>query len=73
MCEAIYDISKDEYFEGKVFYIWTTRCIFRSTKGILNFGSTGLSIMEEMSHRGADNEAVHNEALQLVRNLLYGF
>jgi len=36
---------------------------------VLNFGNTGLSIME-MSHRGGDYEAVHNEALQLVRDLL---
>ncbi|HMJ15558.1 MAG TPA: 3-phosphoserine/phosphohydroxythreonine transaminase [Polyangiaceae bacterium] len=41
----------------------------RAQKELLDFGGTGMSVMEH-SHRGKAYEAVHNEALQLVRDLL---
>lgn len=41
----------------------------RAQEELLEFGSTGMSIMEH-SHRGKAYEAVHQEALQLVRELL---
>lgn len=36
---------------------------------LLNYGNTGLSVME-ISHRSSDYAAIHNEALQLIRDTL---
>lgn len=36
---------------------------------LLDYGNTGLSVME-MSHRSNDYITMHNEALQLVRDIL---
>lgn len=36
---------------------------------LLNYGNTGLSVME-ISHRSTDYFAIHNEALQLIRDTL---
>jgi phosphoserine aminotransferase len=41
----------------------------RAQKELLDFEGTGMSIMEH-SHRGKAYEAVHNEAIQLIRELL---
>jgi phosphoserine aminotransferase len=41
----------------------------RAQKEFLDFEGTGMSIMEQ-SHRGADYERVHNEAISLLRELL---
>jgi phosphoserine aminotransferase len=41
----------------------------RAQKEFLDFQGTGMSIMEH-SHRGKDYEAVHNEAIALLRELL---
>jgi phosphoserine aminotransferase len=41
----------------------------RAQKELLDFNGTGMSVMEH-SHRGKAYEAVHNEALSLVRELL---
>ncbi len=41
----------------------------RAQKELLEFGDTGMSIMEH-SHRGKAYDAVHNEAISLVRELL---
>ena len=41
----------------------------RAQAELLNFGGTGMSIIE-MSHRGKEYDAVHNEALSLLRELL---
>ena len=35
-------------------------------KELLNFRNTGMSVME-LSHRSKDYEAVHNEAISLLR------
>ncbi|MDR0965097.1 MAG: 3-phosphoserine/phosphohydroxythreonine transaminase [Myxococcales bacterium] len=41
----------------------------RAQKEFLEFGKSGMSIMEH-SHRGKDYDAVHNEAISLLRELL---
>jgi len=41
----------------------------RARDEFIEFGSTGMSIMEH-SHRGKDYEAVHNEAIALLKDLL---
>lgn len=41
----------------------------RAQRELLDFQGTGMSIMEH-SHRGADYEAVHNEAISLLRELI---
>lgn len=41
----------------------------RAQAEFIDFGSTGMSVMEH-SHRGKGYEAVHNEAISLVRELL---
>ena len=41
----------------------------RARDELLDFGGSGMSIMEH-SHRGPQYEAVHNEALELMRSLL---
>lgn len=41
----------------------------RARNELLEFGSSGMSIMEH-SHRGKEYEAVHNEAISLLRELL---
>ncbi len=41
----------------------------RAKEELLDFGGTGMSIMEH-SHRGKDYEAVHNEAIALLTELL---
>jgi phosphoserine aminotransferase len=41
----------------------------RAERELVDFGGTGMSIMEH-SHRGKAYEAVHNEAISLVRELL---
>jgi len=41
----------------------------RARDEFVEFGSTGMSIMEH-SHRGKDYEAVHNEAIALLKELL---
>ncbi len=41
----------------------------RARDEFIEFGKTGMSIMEH-SHRGKDYEAVHNEAISLMRELL---
>src|SRR6187397_2949785 len=41
----------------------------RAQKELLDIGGTGMSVMEH-SHRGKAYEAVHNEAIGLVRELL---
>jgi phosphoserine aminotransferase len=41
----------------------------RAERELVDFGGTGMSIMEH-SHRGKAYEAVHNEAIALVRELL---
>mgnify|MGYP000863661705 CR=1 FL=1 len=41
----------------------------RARDEFIEFGSTGMSIMEH-SHRGKDYDAVHNEAISLLRELL---
>jgi phosphoserine aminotransferase len=41
----------------------------RAQSELLDFGGTGMSIMEQ-SHRGKEYDAVHEEALSLVRELL---
>jgi phosphoserine aminotransferase len=41
----------------------------RAQRELLDFEGTGMSIMEH-SHRGKSYEGVHNEAIQLVRDLL---
>ncbi|SDI74897.1 3-phosphoserine/phosphohydroxythreonine transaminase [Alteribacillus bidgolensis] len=38
-------------------------------KELVNFNNTGMSVME-LSHRSKDYEAVHNEAISLVKDLL---
>ena len=38
-------------------------------KELLNFRNTGMSVME-LSHRSKEYEAVHNEAISLLRSLL---
>ena len=41
----------------------------RAQRELLDFAGTGMSVMEH-SHRGKDYEAVHNEAIALLRELL---
>src|SRR5580698_8570303 len=41
----------------------------RAQSELLDFASSGMSVMEH-SHRGKEYEAVHNEALSLIRELL---
>src|SRR5512145_2465526 len=41
----------------------------RARDELLDFAGTGMSVMEQ-SHRGADYEAVHDEAIALTRELL---
>ncbi|HET9959828.1 MAG TPA: aminotransferase class V-fold PLP-dependent enzyme, partial [Polyangiaceae bacterium] len=41
----------------------------RAQKELLDLGGTGMSVMEH-SHRGKAYEAVHNEAIGLVRELM---
>src|ERR1700722_17517871 len=41
----------------------------RAQRELLDFDGTGMSVMEQ-SHRGKEYEAVHNEALALLRELL---
>ena len=41
----------------------------RAKSELLDFASSGMSVMEH-SHRGAEYEAVHNEAIALLRELL---
>lgn len=43
--------------------------LLEAQKELLNFRHTGMSIME-LSHRSKDYEAVHNEAISLLRSLL---
>lgn len=43
--------------------------LLRAQEEMLDFAGTGMSIMEH-SHRGKEYEAVHNEALSLLRELL---
>lgn len=43
--------------------------LVEAQKELLNFRNTGMSIME-LSHRSKDYEAVHNEAISLLRSLL---
>src|SRR3954463_7419261 len=42
----------------------------RARDELIDFASSGMSVMEH-SHRGKEYEAVHNEALSLIRDL-YG-
>jgi phosphoserine aminotransferase len=41
----------------------------KAKEELLDFGGTGMSIMEQ-SHRGKEYEAVHNEAVALIKELL---
>src|SRR3954468_21988252 len=41
----------------------------RAQAELLDFAGTGMSVMEH-SHRGKEYEAVHNEAIALIRELL---
>src|SRR5690606_36867411 len=41
----------------------------RAQRELLDFNGTGMSVIEH-SHRGKDYEAVHNEAISLLRELL---
>ena len=42
----------------------------RAQKEMLNFENTGMSVME-ISHRSKEYNAVHNEAISLVKELLH--
>lgn len=41
----------------------------RAREELLDFGGTGMSVME-ISHRAKEYEAIHNEAIDLIRDLL---
>lgn len=45
-----------------------TQALERAQAELLNFGGTGMSVMEQ-SHRGKDYERVHDEAVALLREL----